>query len=46
MDERSLKRILDDLRALPMETEWVEFKKAERNFDFDDLGKVFLGLKQ
>jgi predicted HTH transcriptional regulator len=35
---------LDELRALPGETEWVEFKHAERNFDFDDLGKYFPAL--
>jgi ATP-dependent DNA helicase RecG len=35
---------LDELRALPGETEWVEFKHAERNYDFDDLGKYFSAL--
>ena len=35
---------LDELRALPGETEWVEFKHAERNFHFDDLGEYFSAL--
>ena len=34
----------NDLRALPAETEWVEFKEARSNFDFDDLGKYFSAL--
>lgn len=30
--------------SLPTETEWVEFKEAKNNFDFDDLGKYFSAL--
>lgn len=30
--------------ALPYETEWVEFKEARNNYDFDDLGKYFSAL--
>jgi ATP-dependent DNA helicase RecG len=30
--------------ALPAETEWVEFKEAKNNYDFDDLGKYFSAL--
>lgn len=30
--------------ALPTETEFVEFKEAKLNFDFDDLGKYFSAL--
>ena len=29
---------------LPAETEWVEFKEAKNNFDFDDLGRYFSAL--
>jgi len=36
--------MLKDLPALPSETEWVEFKEAKRNFDFDDLGTYFSAL--
>ena len=35
---------LTELLALPAETEWVEFKEAKNNFDFDDLGKYFSAL--
>jgi ATP-dependent DNA helicase RecG len=33
-----------ELIDLPAETEWVEFKEAKNNFDFDDLGKYFSAL--
>jgi len=36
-----LKKLLDQLRALPAETEWVEFKEAKNSFDFNKLGKYF-----
>ena len=39
--ETELLRILDELRALPVETEWFEFKEAKRNFDFKELGRYF-----
>lgn len=35
---------LSELMALPAETEWIEFKEAKNNFDFDDLGKYFSAL--
>lgn len=44
MTESELKNKLDELLALPAETEWVEFKKAERNIDFRKLGKYFSAL--
>jgi ATP-dependent DNA helicase RecG len=44
MTPEQLQAKLDELRALPGETEWVEFKHAERNYDFDDLGKYFSAL--
>lgn len=35
---------LSELLGLPAETEWVEFKEAKNNYDFDDLGKYFAAL--
>jgi len=35
---------LNELMQLPSETEWVEFKEAKNNFDFDDLGRYFSAL--
>lgn len=35
---------LTALLRLPAETEWVEFKEAKNNFDFDDLGRYFSAL--
>jgi ATP-dependent DNA helicase RecG len=35
---------LRQLRVLPTETEWIEFKEAKNTFDFDDLGKYFSAL--
>ena len=35
---------LDDLRKLPAETEWVEFKHAKNSYDFNKLGKYFSAL--
>ena len=36
--------LLDELRALPAETEWMDFKEAKQNFDLDDLGKYVSAL--
>lgn len=44
MNEAELTALLDRLLALPVETEWVEFKEAKQNFDSDDLGKYFSAL--
>ncbi|GAO37297.1 transcriptional regulator [Sulfuricella sp. T08] len=44
MNEAELNTLLDCLLALPVETEWVEFKEAKQNFDSDDLGKYFSAL--
>ena len=44
MTPADLKSKLDELLKLPAETEWVEFKEAKVNLDFDDLGKYFTGL--
>lgn len=44
MDSKELEKLLSRLRELPKETEWVEFKEAKRNYDFDDLGRYFSAL--
>ena len=44
MTEEQLQHILSDLLALPVESEWCEFKRVESNFNFDDLGKYFSAL--
>ena len=44
MTEEKLKELLDSLRGLPSETEWLEFKEAKVNFDFNKLGKYFSAL--
>lgn len=46
MTKSELLAKLNDLMALPTETEWVEFKEARSNFDFDDLGRYFSALSQ
>ncbi len=35
---------LDQLRALPAETEWLEFKEAPQNIDIEDLGRYVSAL--
>ena len=42
--EKELTDILSRLRALPSETEVVEFKKARNGFDDDNLGQYFSAL--
>jgi ATP-dependent DNA helicase RecG len=44
MTQNELKKILQELRKLPAETEWIEFKAAARNFNFNDIGKYFSAL--
>lgn len=44
MDQAELLAKLNDLRSLPAETEWAEFKRAERSFQTEDLGKYFSAL--
>lgn len=39
-----LKIILNKLMSLPAETEWLEFKEAKTNYDFNKLGKYFSAL--
>lgn len=44
MNATELDALLDRLLALPVETEWVEFKEAKHNFGADDLGQYFSAL--
>jgi ATP-dependent DNA helicase RecG len=44
MTDKELYIILKGFISLPAETEWLEFKEAKNNFDFDDLGKYFAAL--
>ena len=44
MTPDELQSKLQELMNLPSETEWLEFKEAKSNFDFDDLGRYFSAL--
>lgn len=44
MTPAQLKAKLDELRALPGETEWVESKRAATSFDTDEIGEYFSAL--
>ena len=44
MDKSELLIILEKLRKLPHETEWVEFKEAKNDQHFDKIGKYFSAL--
>lgn len=44
MTDADLRAKLAELRALPGEIEWVEFKRAETSFDTDELGEYFSAL--
>ncbi len=44
MTNQQLLDKLDELRQLPHETEWVEFKEAKNDFSFDKLGQYFSAL--
>jgi ATP-dependent DNA helicase RecG len=44
MTEQELLLKLDQLRKLPHETEWVEFKEANQSYDFKKLGMYFSAL--
>ena len=39
MVPEQLESVLEDLRKLPHETEWVEFKEAKQGYDFGKLGE-------
>ena len=44
MNEFELRQELDRLCELPHETEWLEFKEAKNQYDFNKLGKYFSAL--
>ncbi|WP_428653218.1 ATP-binding protein [Runella sp.] len=44
MSDKELYSILKNFLSFPAETEWLEFKEAKNNFDFDDLGKYFAAI--
>lgn len=44
MQVQELKRLLDELRSMPAENEWLEFKEAKTSFHTDDLGRYFSAL--
>lgn len=44
MTQEDLIKLLNELRALPSETEWLEFKQARKNYDFSKLGRYFSAL--
>jgi len=44
MKQTDLLQLLDELRRMPHETEWVEFKEAGNQYDFDKLGRYFSSL--
>lgn len=35
MTKEELEKLLDELSALPSETEWLEFKEAKDDYDFN-----------
>ncbi len=44
MTKEELYKLLNELRMLPSETEWVEFKAAKTTFSFKNLGQYFSAL--
>lgn len=44
MSQSELLSILDELRAMPVETEWLEFKEAKAQYDFKKLGCYFSAI--
>ena len=44
MNQSELLQLLDRLCRLPHETEWIEFKEAKKQYDFDKLGEYFSAL--
>jgi predicted HTH transcriptional regulator len=44
MTEDVLKKLLDEFLTLHSETEWLEFKEAKDNYDFNKLGEYFSAL--
>ena len=46
MTEEALKKLLDEFLTLPSETEWLDFKEAKDNYDFNKFGKYFSALSK
>lgn len=44
IDVTEAARLLEGFRAMPAETEWLDFKEAKHNFDIEDLGKYVSAL--
>ena len=44
MNTAEARRLLDELRAMPAETEWLDFKEAKQGIDSDDLGRYVSAL--
>ena len=44
MNTAEARRLLDELRAMPAETEWLDFKEAKHGIDSDDLGRYVSAL--
>ncbi len=44
MTAQEMMHLLDELRSMPAENEWLEFKEARTSYDFDDLGRYFSAL--
>lgn len=44
MTKEELYKLLNELRLLPSETEWMEFKKAGSSYPFNKLGRYFSAL--
>ena len=44
MTQEELKKLFNELKTLPSETEWVEVKEAKNSFDLNKLGKYFSAL--
>jgi len=43
-NDQKLIQLFGELRRLPAETEWVEFKEAKHSFSFKELGQYFSAL--
>lgn len=44
IEQEELLSILNEMMALPAESEWLEFKEAKITFNFDDIGKYFSAI--
>ena len=40
MNTEQIKKKFEELQKMHIETEWVEFKEAKKDFDFGKLGKA------